>query len=214
MAMRDVSTLVVAQTAVVGSQPDAIISVVSSWCLLVAARVASSCRTPYPAMASRAQFEKVLIRVGVGETLSRDCSPGATPRRRLPKGRNVEEDIEDGRAHADFGLLTERTGRGHLIKSGARLTRPRTRGTRSESAAAMALATSVLLLLASSSLWLVLSFWIAGSKLLPPTGIRLIEWMREDEYYSFLVPLTFVPVALLANYIRWFTNSLFLKNEW
>ena len=164
-------------------------------------------------MASRAQFEKVLIRVGVGETLSRDCSPGATPRRRLPKGRNVEEDIEDGRAHADFGLLTERTGRGHLIKSGrARLTRPERVAL--ESAAAMALATSVLLLLASSSLWLVLSFWMAGSKLLPPTGIRLIEWMREDEYYSFLVPLTFVPVALLANYIRWFTNSLFLKNEW
>ena len=83
-----------------------------------------------------------------------------------------------------------------------------------ESAAAMALATSVLLLLASFSLWLVLMFWMAGSKLLPPTGSRLIDWMREDEYYAFLVPLTVVPVALLANYVRWFTNSLFLTNEW
>ena len=78
----------------------------------------------------------------------------------------------------------------------------------------MALATSVLLLLASFSLWLVLMFWMAGSKLLPPTGSRLIDWMREDEYYAFLVPLTVVPVALLANYVRWFTNSLFLTNEW
>ena len=65
--------------------------------MLVAARVDSSCRTPYPAMASRAQFETVLIRVGVDEVVSRDCTLGAAPRRRLPNGRNVEEDIVDGR---------------------------------------------------------------------------------------------------------------------
>ena len=71
----------------------------------------------------------------------------------------------------------------------------------------------VALIFTSFTCFVVLLFWIGGSKLLPPTGSWLIEWMRADEYYCFLVPLTLVPVSLLANYLRWFTNSLFLTNE-
>ena len=70
------------------------------------------------------------------------------------------------------------------------------------------------LLLVSFSVWVVLLFWMAASKMLPPTKSWLVEWMREDEYYCFLVPLTIVPVSLLANYLRWFASSLFQTNEW
>ena len=53
----------------------------------------------------------------------------------------------------------------------------------------------------------------AVAKLQPPgTGHWLLDWMREDEYYSALVPLTLVPVAVLAKYLSWFTNQLFRTN--
>jgi len=60
----------------------------------------------------------------------------------------------------------------------------------------------------------ILFFWIVVSKMLPPTGNALIEAMRVDEYYCILVPLTLLPVSLLANHLRWFSNALFQHNEW
>ena len=67
-----------------------------------------------------------------------------------------------------------------------------------------------------SSIFIFCSFfiWIAIVKMMPPTNYGIIEWMREDDYYVFLVPLTFVPVALVANYLAWFSASTFQTNEW
>ena len=69
-----------------------------------------------------------------------------------------------------------------------------------------------ILLVASLFLFVALSFWMAASKLLPPTGNSLIDWMRTDDYYCFLVPLSLVPVSLFANYLRWATYSLLSTN--
>ena len=69
----------------------------------------------------------------------------------------------------------------------------------------------VVIVIAAAFLFVVLVFWIAVSKMLPPTDSWLIEWMREDEYYCFLVPLSLL-ISLLANYIRWFSESLSLRS--
>ena len=49
------------------------------------------------------------------------------------------------------------------------------------------------------------------SKSIGHTGNWLIDWLREDDYYCLLLPLT-VPVTLVASYLTWFTNKLFQHN--
>ena len=58
---------------------------------------------------------------------------------------------------------------------------------------------------------LVLFYWLVLSKVLPPTGNRLLDWMRDDYYYCVLVPLT-LPVTVVAMYLSWFTKMLFRHN--
>ena len=67
------------------------------------------------------------------------------------------------------------------------------------------------LLLISFFAFAVLSFWLLLSNLVPPTGNWLLDWLREDQYYCLLVPLT-LPVTLVASYFTWFTNVLFQRN--
>ena len=59
--------------------------------------------------------------------------------------------------------------------------------------------------------FVVLSFWLLLSHFVPPTGNRFLDWLREDQYYCLLVPLT-VPVTLAAAYFTWFTKMLFQRN--
>jgi len=64
-------------------------------------------------------------------------------------------------------------------------------------------------LVACSFLWFFgMMFCLVGSKLLPVTGNRLVDFLRTDWYYSLLVPLT-VPVALVAIYLNWLGMKLF-----
>jgi phosphatidylinositol N-acetylglucosaminyltransferase subunit Y len=53
-------------------------------------------------------------------------------------------------------------------------------------------------------------FAIVGTKLLPsgPTGVPVLDYLRNDWYYSLLVPLT-IPVALVAIYLNWLGMKLF-----
>ena len=67
------------------------------------------------------------------------------------------------------------------------------------------------LLLGSFVAFVVLSFWMFASNLVPRTGNWLIDWLREDQYYCLLVPLT-LPVTLLFANFTWFTNALFQHN--
>ena len=60
-----------------------------------------------------------------------------------------------------------------------------------------------LLALGSLATLALFLFWIVISKLLPPTGSAVVEWMRDDEYYCLLVPITIVPICLLYQYLRW-----------
>lgn len=69
----------------------------------------------------------------------------------------------------------------------------------------------VLLVLASFIVFVVMSFWMLVSNLVPRTGNWLIDWLREDQYYCLLLPLT-VPVTVVAIYLKWFTHKLFQHN--
>ena len=40
------------------------------------------------------------------------------------------------------------------------------------------------------------------SKLFPRTGIEILDAVREDRYYCFLIPLTIVP-TMIAVYLNW-----------
>ena len=57
----------------------------------------------------------------------------------------------------------------------------------------------------------VLSFWLLISNFVSPTGNWFLDWLREDQYYCLLVPLT-VPVTLVASYFTWLFNMLFQRN--
>ncbi|CAK9862701.1 unnamed protein product [Sphagnum jensenii] len=46
------------------------------------------------------------------------------------------------------------------------------------------------------------------SKLLPPCGVPILDAIRSDWYYSFVVPLT-GPVILVAVYFHWLSMKLF-----
>jgi hypothetical protein len=65
------------------------------------------------------------------------------------------------------------------------------------------------LIVAISCGWFFLMmFNLVGTKLLPETGNRLLDFLRADDYYSILVPLT-IPVALVAIYLNWLGMKLF-----
>ena len=50
-----------------------------------------------------------------------------------------------------------------------------------------------------------------GSKVLPTFGIELLDWIKEDEYYCVLIPLT-LPVTLFWVLVRWMCLELFRHN--
>ncbi|CAM9122019.1 unnamed protein product [Choristocarpus tenellus] len=52
---------------------------------------------------------------------------------------------------------------------------------------------------------------IVFSKLMPPTGHRLLDAIREDFHYCFLVPLTIYP-SCAALYMSWASMKLFRHN--
>ena len=54
-------------------------------------------------------------------------------------------------------------------------------------------------------------FALVGAKLLPPTGNLLVDFLREDQYYSVLVPMA-LPTTFVAVYISWLGLKLFRHN--
>eukprot|EP00475_Leptophrys_vorax_P040226 TRINITY_DN7428_c0_g1_i1.p1 TRINITY_DN7428_c0_g1~~TRINITY_DN7428_c0_g1_i1.p1 ORF type:complete len:172 (+),score=22.64 TRINITY_DN7428_c0_g1_i1:60-518(+) len=60
-------------------------------------------------------------------------------------------------------------------------------------------------------IWLPLMYAAFVSKIVTfrlPTGHPVLDFIADDEYYSFLVPLT-IPVALVVVYLNWFGLKLF-----
>ena len=51
-------------------------------------------------------------------------------------------------------------------------------------------------------------FLLVGSKVLPPTGNVVLDFLRTDWYYSLLIPLS-VPVTLVAVYANWLALKFF-----
>lgn len=50
------------------------------------------------------------------------------------------------------------------------------------------------------------------SKLLPETGIFLIDWIKQDTYFCYLIPLA-LPTAYVFIYINWLSLRVFENNE-
>jgi hypothetical protein len=69
----------------------------------------------------------------------------------------------------------------------------------------------VLVALILFGFWIPMMYAAFISKIITlqlPTGHPVIDAIAEDEYYSFLVPLT-IPVALVVVYLNWFGLKLF-----
>lgn len=49
------------------------------------------------------------------------------------------------------------------------------------------------------------------SKWMPITGNKYLDWIREDRYYSFLVPIM-LPVTVFFVVINWFGMKFFRHN--
>ena len=64
------------------------------------------------------------------------------------------------------------------------------------------------LLAASIVLTGVLLYAIVISKLLPPTGISLLDSIRDDRYYCLLIPLSVLP-TIAAVYSSWVSLKFF-----
>ena len=59
------------------------------------------------------------------------------------------------------------------------------------------------LLLGTYAMFVVSMYAIVVSKYMPVTGNKLLDWIREDRYYCYLIPLTFAPVTLTAVTWNW-----------
>ena len=50
------------------------------------------------------------------------------------------------------------------------------------------------------------------SKLLPDTGIFLFDWIKQDTYFCYLIPLA-LPTSYVFIYINWLSLRVFENNE-
>jgi len=50
------------------------------------------------------------------------------------------------------------------------------------------------------------------SKLLPVTGIFLLDWIRQDTYFCYLIPLA-LPTSYIFIYVNWLSLRVFENNE-
>ena len=51
-------------------------------------------------------------------------------------------------------------------------------------------------------------FNVVGAKFLPPTGNALLDFLRDDWYYSLLLVLC-IPTTLVAVYLNWLSIKFF-----
>jgi hypothetical protein len=56
--------------------------------------------------------------------------------------------------------------------------------------------------------WVGTMYAVLIAKIMPPTNHSALDWLRDDYYYSFLIPLC-VPVAASTVYINWLGLKLF-----
>jgi len=69
------------------------------------------------------------------------------------------------------------------------------------------------LILAATFLFFVLSTYAAVvSKLMPDTGNALLDWIKHDSYYCFLV-LAVIPVTFFIVYLNWLSFKFFRHNS-
>jgi phosphatidylinositol glycan anchor class Y biosynthesis protein len=67
------------------------------------------------------------------------------------------------------------------------------------------------LLLLSGFVFIFCFYAAFVSSFVEPTGIEFLDWISEDRYYSYLVPLT-LPVAVVLMMINWVGFKIFKHN--
>ena len=65
-----------------------------------------------------------------------------------------------------------------------------------------------LIITMAAIIFIGLFYAMIGSKLLGPTGNYLLDFIRDDEYYCFLLPLM-LPVTVIALYCNWVSMKFF-----
>jgi hypothetical protein len=67
------------------------------------------------------------------------------------------------------------------------------------------------LLILTFGFFVVLSYILVVSKLLPPTGHPILDWIRSDMYYCVLLPLS-IPAGVVFVYLNWMSLKFFRHN--
>ncbi|CAG8584644.1 13737_t:CDS:2 [Funneliformis mosseae] len=67
------------------------------------------------------------------------------------------------------------------------------------------------LLLAAYFIFVFSMYAIVVSKFVPETGNKTLDWIKRDEYYCLLVPLT-LPVTIYAIFFNWLGMKFFRHN--
>ncbi|RIA93745.1 phosphatidylinositol N-acetylglucosaminyltransferase subunit Y-domain-containing protein [Glomus cerebriforme] len=67
------------------------------------------------------------------------------------------------------------------------------------------------LLFAAYFIFVVSMYAIVVSKFVPETGNKTLDWIKKDEYYCLLIPLT-LPVTIYAIFFNWLGMKFFRHN--
>ncbi|CAB4383921.1 unnamed protein product [Rhizophagus irregularis] len=67
------------------------------------------------------------------------------------------------------------------------------------------------LLFAAYFIFVFSMYAIVVSKFVPETGNKTLDWIKKDEYYCLLVPLT-LPVTIYAVFFNWLGMKFFRHN--
>mmetsp|Transcript_26044 Transcript_26044/g.65443 ORF Transcript_26044/g.65443 Transcript_26044/m.65443 type:complete len:98 (-) Transcript_26044:958-1251(-) len=67
------------------------------------------------------------------------------------------------------------------------------------------------ILVAVSIFFVLCMYMLVFSKLLPETGVELLDWIKHDRYYCYLAPAT-VPVTVGFIYFNWLSLKFFRHN--
>jgi hypothetical protein len=68
-----------------------------------------------------------------------------------------------------------------------------------------------LLLFAAATFFVLCSYAAVFSKLMPETGVAVLDGIRNDRYYCLLIPLL-IPVTVIVVYMNWLGLKIFRHN--
>ena len=71
---------------------------------------------------------------------------------------------------------------------------------------------ALIVIVASMSMGMLYLYAAFISKLLPETGIFMLDWIKQDTYFCYLIPLA-LPTSYVFIYVNWLAMRVFENNE-